>query len=608
MKGKNFIVFTLFGVLLLSSATLKGPATGKHAGARNAIATAHQATETIQVTPTPRKGQSATLEMTSNFSAINTIFDKGATGARAMVYVNATKSGNEYIDITSIKNTNGRLEILVLDGETNEHLNPFLVDKDGRTYVFGSTNGSSMAGSAYYERVLDVKNAANNKTSSLTETWAPNNTTQFAGTSWHGIPVNRASHNATKSEFVYYHLNLNSNNYRNGYTEWAAGLNLAPSGNDFDFANVKLAGFYMNKQHADQTNVKWDIKVLSMSVRSGDTGQRIELFNAENTVMTTSNATLWNDRVDQDGKSYVYQWVNNAIASNVTTTIRHDLSARTTSESRPIHTYSREDIAFSSTKSGDAWLYAFSQDHARFAALDLTGYNGLVYHIDNKTGAQLTFDLYLVHPNKGNLTLNKMFLYSDDGKINGQLVTTNIPEGFKGYALSLFEQNSSLADNSVLSTFTNEMRFVVKHTAASNGTKFTFGQMEFVKNGFDIRSKVSVDTFIKTLRLDTYDSELTGSGDNSCLVYFEEVKASYNTLLNDAKELFWSAPEYEVARARLLSWASANNYSFDNANNLSKNVLSMNVAYGSQCMIMIVGVALTLAFSVYVFQKRKKSK
>jgi hypothetical protein len=135
-----------------------------------------------------------------------------------------------------------------------------------------------MAGSAYYERVLDVKNTANNKTSSLTETWAPNNTTQFAGTSWHGIPVNRASHNASKSEFVYYHLNLNSNNYRNGYTEWAAGLNLAPSGNDFDFANVKLAGFYMNKQHADQTNAKWDIKVLSMSVRSGDTGQRIELF------------------------------------------------------------------------------------------------------------------------------------------------------------------------------------------------------------------------------------------------------------------------------------------------------------------------------------------
>ena len=170
----------------------------------------------------------------TTFSAVHTTYAGGATNCRAMVYMNATKSGDEYIDVSSVLSANGRVEILVLDGSTNEHLTPFLVDKDGRTYVFGSSDGSTIAGSAYYERVLDIKTTSNNKTSSLSNTWSMNNNTQYS-LSWHGFPVNMAAHSATRQEFVYYHLNINTKNYRSGYTEWASGLGISPSGDSFDF-------------------------------------------------------------------------------------------------------------------------------------------------------------------------------------------------------------------------------------------------------------------------------------------------------------------------------------------------------------------------------------
>lgn len=485
----------------------------------------------IEMVLSPRYNQNeGNIRATSTFSAIHMVFDGGNTNQRAMVYANCTKSGTEYFDISTYKN-NGRFEVLLLDGTTTEHMNPFLVDKDGRTYIFGTTNATSMAGSAYYETQLDLKNQANNK--NITG-WYPNNNTQF-NYNYHGIPVNCSSHGALTSnpDFAYYHLNLASNFYQKNYTEWAEGLDLNPSDTGFDFANVKLAGFYLNKQCPEEQNAKWDFKVLTFSVRNTATGERLVLFDASNATMTTSNTDLWNSRVDEQGRSYVYTYINPGIASNVTTEIGHSFTVDTISQGRPLT--SLNNGAFRIEKGnnyGSAWLWAFNKNQTRFTSMNLTGFDATAWHLDNQTGVELRFDWYYVVSGT-NYLQNRYFLFPDHGDDANMTnpATSVIPAGFKGWVYSLFEQNAGFGAN--LANVANEPRFVLAINEQNIGKTFVIDAFKIIKNGKSLVTKKN------------QAAESLGEIDNSA--FSSETRTILdNLILNAKKAIFQSEDPGEI--------------------------------------------------------------
>ncbi|MGI6714181.1 MAG: hypothetical protein ACOX3K_03985 [Bacilli bacterium] len=492
---------------------------------QNEILTRAANGDNIEMVLSPRYNQNeGNVRTESTFSAIHMVFEGGNTNQRAMVYANCTKSGTEYYDISGYKN-NGRFEVLLLDGTTTEHMNPFLVDKDGRTYIFGTTNATSMAGSAYYETQLDLKNPANNKN---INGWYPNNTVQL-NYNYHGIPVNCAAHGAstTHPEFAYYHLNLASHYYQKNYTEWAEGLNLDPADTGFDFANVKLAGFYLNKQCLEEQNSKWDFKVLTFSVRNTTTGERLVLFDARQAVMTSSNTDLWNNRIDEQGNSYVYTYINPGIANNVTTEIGHDFTAMTISQGRPLTSLNNGVFRIEKGSNyGYAWLWAFAKNQERFTTMDLTGFDGTAWHIDNQTGGELRFDWYYVVSGT-NYIQNKYFLFPDNGDDAGitNPVTSVIPAGFKGWVYSLFEQNASF--QSKLTNVANEPRFVLAINEHNIGKTFVLDAFKIIKNGQSLVAKKHSA------------ANSLGEIDNSA--FSGEAKSTLDTLLINAKKAIFQS-------------------------------------------------------------------
>lgn len=622
----------------------------------------------VEFVLSPRKGQGGNFSVESTFSAVNVKFNGGITNRRSMLYANCTNSGTSYIDISSYA-SNGRLEYLFLDGSTTEHVQPFLVDKDGRTYTFGTTDDASIAGSAYYEYQLSVTSASENTAPSG---WAMNNNSQFTY-NYHGFPVNYSAHSGTGSEeFVYYHLNLANRKYKSGYTEWASGLNLSPADTGFDFTAVKLAGFWMNKQCLEETSENWDIKLLEVSVRSTTTGARTVLFDAKDSVVTTSNSTLWNDRVDTNGNSYVYIWNNPDISSYVTLEVGHTFKAYTVSQARPLSTFNN-GLIYLTGSVGSAWLWAFAKDYNRFAAMNCTGFDGTIWHIDNTTGEDLKFDWYFVY--NGNQILNKMWLFPDDGNDASisNPVTTTIPAGFKGWVYSLFEQNVTVSSN--LASLTNTTRFVVTTTSTNLGKYFTVDSFKLVKNasalksakvdaketleGYDsskyrsaeqttLASTVSTakaaiyaasdvttissalstavsaldglktdaaydaDDFVATLRLDTYDPELNAGveGPGTCATYFDDVKSAYEALSADAVSYFWgnTSTLYINAQDRFVAWCSANGYSINEAHELvsASYYIADIVASKTNIVSVILIASLLTVFTGFVFVYKKK--
>ncbi|MGI6714182.1 MAG: hypothetical protein ACOX3K_03990 [Bacilli bacterium] len=596
MKKKIIFKTSLFAFLLLlpaASALAHQTAPAKVVKAANG--------DVVDFVLSPRDMAEGTLNVQSKFSAVHTNFNLGNTNQRAMVYMNAIKSGTEYIDISSYASA-GRLEVLVYEGTTTEHINPFLVDKDGRTYIFGSTDAISMAGSAYYETKLDSRTPANNKNPSG---WAMNNKSQL-NYNWHGVPINHTAHSATAPEFVYYHLNLANRNYRSGYTEWAEGLGLAPVGNDFDFANVKLAGFYMNKQGVEETSVNWDIKVLNVSVRSTSTGARTVLFDARNAVTTTSNATLWNDRVDADGNSYVFTWINPGLVGCVTTEVGHEFVGATQSQNRPSDELNNGEITIKKGSGGFAWLWAFAKEYDRFVSIgDCTGFDATAWHINNTTGAQLKFDWYYV--TGGNHLLNKMWLYPDADSLVQNVnnpVTSIIPAGFKGWVYSLFEQNATFVGK--LNNLLNESRFVLDINDANHNKTFTLSSFRLIKNGAALRDKGNVDIFVKTLKLDTYDAGATGVGDGSCITYWNDVKTAYEALSESEKTLFWADASYAAARARFSHWAEVNGYALGGGSGLFPSAFDLDKNFAAIIMTAITLFVYAAGLLIAVNYKKNK--
>lgn len=660
MNSKKFFCYS--GVLVLAAA-------GMMLFTKNSFqpkAAAATSSDEINFVLSPREGQGANLKVKSTFSAVNVINATTATNTRSMVYMNCTKSGSEYIDLSSIYSTS-RLEYLVLDGSTTEHIQPFLIDKDGRTYTFGTTDDTTIAGSAYYETKLDVKTESSNKSPSG---WAMNNNTQLSY-NYHGFPINKDAHSASESDFVYYHLNMANNKYKSGYTEWASGLGLSPANTGFDFSAVKIAGFWMNKQCSEETSKTWDIKLLEVSVRNTSTGHRTVLFEASKSVVTTSNSTLWNDRVDAEGNSYVYLWNNPSNASSVTVSVGHDFETYTLSQARPLSTLNNGLITITGGNSS-SWLWAFAKDYNRFGPMDLTGFDGTVWHINNTTGSVLSFDWYMTL--NGNQIMNKMFLFPDDGNDDTitNPVTTNIPAGFKGWVYSLFEQNTNFQNN--LASATNESRFVLTTNASNIGKSFEVSSFKMIKNGSALKdAKINakdyftsidkaqykseeqatidsivssaksaiymsestseietllanaqadieglktkaaydVEAFIETLKLDTYDPELHvgEEGEGLCHTYFEDVKTAYEGLDDDAKTYLWnhSSALFDNARERLIAWAKANNYDLDSGSYSSVNAVNIKVN-NSNIIVIIASVSSLLFISSICLVAHKKKK
>lgn len=597
MKKKNIFKTSLFAFLLF----LPGVIHLANQPAPTEVVEAADG-EVVDFVLSPRDMAEGTLNVQSKFNAVHTTFNGGNTNQKAMVYMNAIKSGTEYIDISSYASA-GRLEVLVYEGSTTEHINPFLVDKDGRTFIFGSTDGVSMAGSAYYETKLDSRTPANNKSPSG---WAMNNKTQL-NYNYHGVPINYSAHSATSPEFVYYHLNLATRNYRSGYTEWAEGLGLAPVGNEFDFANVKLAGFYMNKQCVEETSANWDIKVLNVSVRNTNTGARTILFDSRHAVTTTSNATLWNDRVDADGNSYVFTWTHAGLAGCVMTEVGHEFLGATQSQNRPSDELNNGAVTIKKGSGGFAWLWAFAKEYERFASLgDCTAFDATAWHINNTTGADLTFDWYFV--TGGNNLLNKMWLYPDNDSpvqtINNP-VTSTIPAGFKGQVYSLFEQNATFVGK--LGNLSNESRFVLNVNDNNHNKTFTMSSFRFIKNGVALRNKGNVDIFVKTLKLDTYDAGATGVGDGSCVTYWNDVKTAYELLTESEKTLFWGDASYAAARARFSHWAEVNGYELGGGGGgLSPFSLTGNMNYIAITVTLVSLIVYATSVIIYVNLKKNK--